>query len=67
MILKYPKLKKEKISVDFLCACGVFDFLKDLTEIVNFIISDEQTFGLYPFSFIIIFDIVLQFVGSFFY
>ena len=42
-----------------MCACGVFDFLKDLTEIVNFIISDEQTFGLYPFSFIIFIIILI--------
>ena len=44
---------------------GIFDFLKNFIEIINYIISDTQEFGLYPFSFTVIFGIVLQFICSY--
>jgi hypothetical protein len=39
--------------------------MKDFIYVVNFIISKEQIFELYPFSFIVIFDIILQFIFSY--
>ena len=57
--------KRKKLVLIFCLLIGIFDFLKDLTEIINYIISDEQDFGFYPFSFTAIFDIFLQFIFSF--
>ncbi len=58
--------KRKKYVIIFCLLLGIFDFLKDLSEIINYIISDKQEFGFYPFSFTVIFDIFLQFVFSFF-
>jgi len=64
--IKFIETQKRKKNLVIFCAfLGIFDFLKDLSEIINYIISDEQDFGFYPFSFTVIFDIVLQFVCSF--
>ena len=57
--------KRKKLLIIYLALVGIFDFLRDFIEILNYIISEGQDFELYPFSFTVIFDIVLQFACSY--
>ena len=57
--------KRKKLIIIFCALVGIFDFLRDFTEILNYIILDTQDFYLNPFSFTVIFDIVLQFACSY--
>ena len=57
--------KRKKILIIFCVLVGIFDFMKEFIEILNYIISKKQDFDIYPFSFTVIFNIVLQFICSY--
>ena len=61
----YETQKRKKLLIIYCGLVGIFDFMKDFIEIINYIISNNQDFLFYPFSFTVIFDIVLQFVCSY--
>ena len=61
----YEFQKKKKLLLFYFILVAFFDFMKNLMEIFNYIISQDQYFSLYAFSFTVIFDIILQFIFSY--